>query len=165
MKRATRILLWLAAAYVSWLAMMAVHEAGHVLHAWTTGGRVVRVELPLLGFSRTDVSPNPRPAVVAWGGPVWGCLLPLAALAACPRKLPRIRSTLQLFAGFCLIANGVYLGVGWIDRVGDAGDLVRHGTPPWVLSAFGLLASAAGLYLWHRLGQVLNHEAAKSQSS
>jgi hypothetical protein len=152
MKPVARVLLWLMAAYVAWLAMMAVHEAGHVLHAWVTGGRVVHVELPLLGFSRTDVSPNPRPAAVAWGGPLWGCLLPLAAWTVCPRKAPRARATLQLFAGFCLIANGVYLGIGWIDRVGDAGDLLRRGTPVWVLVAFGLIASAAGLYLWHRIG-------------
>jgi hypothetical protein len=61
---------------------------------------------------------------------------------------------LQLFAGFCLIANGVYLGVGWIDNAGDAGDLLRRGTPVWVLVGFGLLASGGGLYLWHRLGPV-----------
>ena len=152
MRRVARVLLWLTAAYASWLAMMAVHEAGHVLHAWATGGRVVRVELPLLGFSGTDVSPNPRPAVVAWGGAAWGCLLPLAAWAVCPRKARRAGITSQLFAGFCLIANGVYLGVGWIDRVGDAGDLLRHGTPVWVLMAFGLIASGGGLYLWHRIG-------------
>jgi hypothetical protein len=145
-------MLWVVAAYITWLGMMAVHEAGHVLHAWATGGRVVRVELPLAGFSRTDVSPNPNPAAVAWGGPVWGCLLPLAAWMACPRKLHRVKTTSQSFAGFCLIANGVYLGVGWIDRVGDAGDLLRRGTPVWVLVVVGLFASSGGLYLWHQVG-------------
>jgi hypothetical protein len=152
MRGALHVLVWVTAAYVAWLAMMAVHEAGHVLHAWATGGRVVRVELPLLGFSRTDVSPNPRPGAVAWGGAVWGCLLPLAAWAASPRKAQRVRLAMQLFAGFCLIANGIYLGVGWIDGVGDAGDLMRHGTPAWVLVAFGMTATGGGLYLWHRLG-------------
>ena len=68
MRRTRHVLLWLFAAYVAWLAMLAVHEAGHVLHAAATGGKVVRVELPLLGFSQTHVAPNPRPAVVAWGG-------------------------------------------------------------------------------------------------
>jgi hypothetical protein len=146
------MLLWLTAGYVSWLAMMAVHEAGHVLHAWGTGGRVVRVELPLVGFSRTDVLPNPRPTVVAWGGAIWGCVIPLTAWALCPRRARRVRTALQWFAGFCLIANGLYLGVGWVDRVGDAGDLLRHGTPAWSLVGFGVIASGGGLYLWHRLG-------------
>ena len=153
MSRALHVLLWLLAAYVAWLAMMAVHEAGHVLHAWATGAKVVRVDLPLLGFSQTHVAPNPRPGVVAWGGPIWGCALPLAAWAACPRKLRRVRRALQAFGGFCLVANGAYLGVGWIDRVGDAGDLLRRGTPPWVLVVFGLVTTGAGLFLWHRLGQ------------
>ena len=37
--------------YPSWLAMMAVHEAGHVLHAWASGGTVSVVRVPLAGFS------------------------------------------------------------------------------------------------------------------
>src|SRR3954451_16268416 len=30
---------------LSWLGMMAVHEAGHVVAAWLTGGKIVRVVL------------------------------------------------------------------------------------------------------------------------
>ncbi len=58
----------------------------------------------------------------------------------------------QFFAGFCLIANGVYLGVGSFGGVGDAGDLLRHGSPPWMLIAFGLVSAAAGMWLWNGLG-------------
>src|SRR4051794_16539235 len=145
----------LAFAYACWLGMEAIHEAGHALHAAVSGGRVVRVDLPLAGFSRTDVSPNPHPAFVAWGGPLWGAALPLAAWAAAAALVPhggRVRRGVQFFAGFCLIANGAYLGAGWVDRVGDAGDLMRHGTPAWVLVAYGVVATGAGLFLWHRLG-------------
>src|SRR5215472_11635577 len=60
----------------SWLAMQAVHELGHVLHAWASGGTVTKVLLVPLEISRTDVSPNPHPQFVAWGGPIWGALLP-----------------------------------------------------------------------------------------
>lgn len=146
------MLLWVVAGYVAWLAMLAVHEAGHVLHAAATGGKVVRVDLPLLGFSQTHLSRNPRPGVVAWGGALWGCALPAAAWAACSSRRRRLKTSLQLFAGFCLIANGAYLGVGWINGVGDTGDLMRHGTPAWVLAIVGLTLTGAGLYLWHRLG-------------
>src|SRR5258706_15627661 len=66
--------------YPAWIAMMALHEAGHVLNALTSGGRVSSVTIPLLGFSRTDLSANPHPLWVAWGGPVWGCLFALAVL-------------------------------------------------------------------------------------
>jgi hypothetical protein len=138
--------------------MMAVHEAGHVVHAWLGGGVVDRVHVPLAGFSLTTYSVNPRPHFVAWGGPVWGCLIPLALFAALmpARRLIRRAETpvraAQFFAGFCLISNGVYLGVGWTGRSGDAGDILRHGTPVWVLVAFGVVAVMSGLYLWHRPG-------------
>ena len=66
-----RRLLILPTLYASWLTMMAVHEFGHVAHAWFSGGHVVRVIVPLLGFSRTDVFPNPSPSFVTWGGPLW----------------------------------------------------------------------------------------------
>ena len=36
----------------SWLAMQVVHEFGHVLAAWATGGEVTRVVLqPLVHFA------------------------------------------------------------------------------------------------------------------
>src|SRR4051812_23198633 len=105
--------------YAAWLVMMFVHEAGHVLHAWLSGGAVNRVHIPLVGFSQTFYSANPRPGFVAWGGPVWGCTIPLILLGLArvfrmPERVPRAA---QFFAGFCLIANGAYLGVGWISRV------------------------------------------------
>ena len=40
----------------SWLGMQAVHESGHVIGAWMTGGRVERVVLHPLTISRTDLA-------------------------------------------------------------------------------------------------------------
>ena len=40
----------------SWLGMQAVHEAGHVLGARVTGGRVERIVLYPLTISRTDLA-------------------------------------------------------------------------------------------------------------
>jgi hypothetical protein len=137
------LMLWL-----SWLGMMLVHELGHVVGAWMTGGRVERVVWHPLALSRTDVSPNPTPLVVASAVPAMGIMLPLLASLALRRT--QLRPYAAFFAGFCLIANGVYLGVGWIDRVGDAGELLRLGAPRWSLIAFGVLATAAGLGIWHR---------------
>jgi hypothetical protein len=136
-------------AYPAWLAMMALHEAGHALHAFTSGGRVARVSIPLLDFSRTDLSANPHPLWVAWGGPVWGCLIPLGLLLAA-RPLRGWRNAARTFAGFCLIANGAYIGLGPWMTAGDGHDLLRHGAPAWTLVAFGVAALAAGLLLWHR---------------
>lgn len=136
----------------SWLAMQMVHELGHVAAAKMTGGRAVRVVLHPLAISRTDVHPNPRPLAVAWAGPLVGVGLPLLALLLAKAiRLPGIH-LLRFFAGFCLVANGVYIGAGAFLAVGDAGDMLRHGSPRWVLAAFGLAAVPAGFALWHGLG-------------
>jgi hypothetical protein len=137
---------------LSWLLMMAMHEAGHVLHAWVSGGRVDHVELRPWTISRTDVGRNPHPLFVAWGGPIWGCLLPLSVWLAARLVRFRFDYLLRFFAGFCLIANGAYIGIGAVVGVGDAGDMLRHGCPVWAAVVFGFPAIACGLYLWHGLG-------------
>ena len=161
MPRVLRIIICVLALYPAWLAMMALHETGHVLHAWFSGVKVASVDLPLLGFSQTHLGRNPHPGFVAWGGAIWGSAIPLAlhALLHVRRThVPRaVAIAAQFFAGFCLIANGAYLGVGWLTRAGDAGDLVDLGNPPWVLVAFGFTTVTAGLYLWHRLGLPPTH--------
>src|SRR5947209_16580674 len=101
--------------------MQAVHESGHVLGAWLTGGRVARVVLHPLTISRTDLVSNPNPLAVVWAGPVVGAVAPLGlwGLAAAARLTAAF--VLRFFAGFCLLANGLYIGVGSLDRIGDCG--------------------------------------------
>lgn len=152
MNRFYQTLLILSTLCFSWLAMQAVHELGHVLHAWLSGGTVQKVVLHPLDISRTDVWPNPHPLFVAWGGAIWGCLLPLLLVGGVRLLRWRFWYLAAFFAGFCLLANGAYLGVGSFNGVGDAGDLLRHGAPQWVLIAFGIFASAAGFWFWHGLG-------------
>jgi len=135
-----------------WLGMMAVHELGHVVGAVVTGGTVERVVLHPLTISRTDVSPNPRPLFVVWAGPTVGVLLPLALLTVARAARWNKSYLIQFFAGFCFIANGTYIGVGSFGRIGDAGDMLRHGSPIWTLWAFGLVAFLLGLYFWNGLG-------------
>jgi hypothetical protein len=132
--------------------MQAVHETGHVVAACLTGGRVERVVLYPLTISRTDLEHNPAPLVVVWAGPVLGVLLPLGFWGAAAWYRLKGAFVLRFLAGFCLIANGVYIGGGSFDRVGDCGEMLRHGTPIWVLWLFGGMTAAAGLALWHRLG-------------
>lgn len=132
--------------------MQVAHEAGHVVGAWLTGGRVVKVVLHPLAISRTDVSPNPSPLVEIWAGPIGGVLIPLV-LWIIPFRLNHVLAAwLRFFAGFCLIANGLYIGWGMIDPVGDASDLIRNGTPAWVLGIFGAATVPGGVRLWHGLG-------------
>ena len=146
-------LLSLAALYPAWLLFEVVHESGHVLHAWVSGGTVERLELPLAGFSRTVLSLNPHPLFVAVGGPLWGALLPLAIVSAVPRRWAAARRAASAFAGLCCVGNGTYVAVGWTQSAGDAADLVRLGTPVATLVLAGSAAVAAGLWLWHGVGQ------------
>jgi hypothetical protein len=145
--------------------MMAVHEAGHVLGAWATGGTVRYVELRPWRISRTDVMPNPSPLVVAWAGPMVGVIVPsvlwgIVRVVSLPLAHPprtgdgnwKLARLLRFFAGFCLIANGAYLAFGSFDKVGDAGDLLRHSAAAWQLWLFGAVCVPAGLWLWHGLG-------------
>ncbi len=154
--RFARALVMVTVLYGAWMGMMAVHELGHVLHAGMAGVRVERVSVPLWGFSRTDVAANARPAFIAWGGAVLGCVIPLAALLAARLLRRRWFKLLLFFAGFCLIANGIYLAAGSFDRAGDAGDLIAHGAAPGSLLAFGAVTVPLGLFLWHRIGPPLD---------
>jgi sterol desaturase/sphingolipid hydroxylase (fatty acid hydroxylase superfamily) len=153
MKRSAQILLIVTFLGFCWLAMQVVHEIGHVLVARLTGGEVTKVALHPLIISRTDLGKNPHPLAVVWGGPVVGCLLPLLVFglaAAC--RSPGLY-LFRFFAGFCLVANGYYIGLGWLLANGaDPGVMREHGSPAWVLVVFGLLAVPLGMYLWHRQG-------------
>lgn len=133
--------------------MQAVHELGHVCGALLTGATIERVVLHPLTISRTDVGNNSHSLLVVWAGPLFGALLPLVVwrLAAWARN--RRAYLLRFFAGFCLVANGLYLGVGSFEAIGDAGDLLRLGCPPWQLWLFGLSTAPAGLALWHGEGR------------
>ena len=100
MQRLHQLLFVVSLVALSWLAMMAVHELGHVLGALVTGGSVERVVLHPLTISQTDVSPNPHPAFVVWLGPLFGCLLPLMLSTIVPRRFVVVRNIGRFFAVF-----------------------------------------------------------------
>jgi len=150
MKPAPRFVLALALIPVCWLGMMLVHEAGHVAGAKLTGGTVQQVVWHPLVISRTDVNPNPSPLVVVWAGPLLGTLLPMVAWGLLFRW--RCAFLIKFFAGFCLIANGAYIGYGSFEKIGDCREMLIHETPIVVLWLFGVTACSLGFYLWNGLG-------------
>ena len=152
MKRQHQAILIASTLAFSWVAMQAVHELGHVCGAWLSGGTVVEVVLRPTTLSYTRLSENPQPLLVAWMGPIVGVALPLAALVLARIIGLRSRYLFQFFAGFSLVGHGAYLGIGSIERVGDAGDMLRHGTPVLLLWLFGAITIPSGLWLWHGLG-------------
>lgn len=137
----------------SWLGMQAVHELGHVMGAWVSGGRVSCVVLHPLTISRTDLAVNPHPLIVVWAGPVLGSLIPLGLWGVAIWLRLNEAFLARFFAGFCLVTNGLYIGVGSFDRVGDCGEMLKHGSPVWALWLFGGITTLLGLVIWHRQGR------------
>jgi hypothetical protein len=147
----------------SWLGMQAIHESGHVTGAWLTGGRVARVVLHPLTISRTDLSSNPSPLVVVWSGPAMGVVAPLLIWAVATALSCRGAFILRFFAGFCCLANGLYIGVGSFGGIGDCGEMLRHGSDLWQLWLFGAITVPVGLWLWHRQSRHFGAGPAKMQ--
>jgi hypothetical protein len=134
---------------------------------WRRPGLVVAgwaMSFPL-SISRTDVDPNPHPLIVAWGGPIVGALLPLVFWTI-PVMLRHPIGFFKFFAGFCLIANGGYIGAGSFQGIGDCGQMLHHGSPIWLLWLFGLVCMAVGLWVWNGVGVyfAFNKDAVRIQS-
>lgn len=132
--------------------MQIVHESGHVVGAWLSGATVVKVVLHPLAISRTDVSPNPSPLIEIWAGPIGGVLIPLLLWSIAEHLVPPLNAWLRFFTGFCLVANGCYLGTGLFDPVGDASDLIQQGASAWHFGLFAAVTVPTGFILWHGLG-------------
>jgi hypothetical protein len=136
----------------SWLGMQAVHELGHVLGAVLTGGEVATVVLYPLTISHTELIDNPHPLVVVWAGPLVGVLLPIVIWGVLAVAGTTGAFVARFFAGFCLIANGAYIGVGSFFGAGDCGEMLRQGSNVWVLRLFGAVAVPVGFWLWNGIG-------------
>ena len=140
--------------------MQGVHELGHVLAAFVSGGNVEAIVWHFSTISRTDVRHNPAPMFVCWSGPVLGAGLPL--LIHVVMQLRNVRSSgWTFYCGFCLLANGAYLAAGSFDRIGDAGTLISLGCPIGVLWIAGCVMAGAGIQMWHRMGSVSDIGRAK----
>jgi hypothetical protein len=148
-----QVVLVVSTLAVSWLGMQAVHELGHVVGAWLTGGRVERVVLQPLSISRTDVAPNPRPLWVVWAGPSLGVLLPIGGWLLAAWRKWSAAFVCRFFAGFCLVANGLYIAIGSFWQIGDSGVMLNHAPAMWPLWLFGAVTVPAGFALWNGQGR------------
>ena len=143
--------------------MQVVHELGHICAAYFAGAQVENVVLHPLAISQTQVSDNSHPLVVVWLGPIVGVVLPLVAFAiAKAMKSPGVY-LFRFFAGFCLIANGVYIAFGPGEGGADTGVMMHHGSPRWLMVLFGVACAAGGLSLWNGLGRYFGLGEAKGK--
>jgi hypothetical protein len=150
----SQLFTFIIATILSWYGMMMLHETGHCVGALLSGGAIESVDIPLLGFSQTHYRENPHPLFTVWAGPVGGALFALFLFGLCIFLKGRTKQLVLYFCGFSLIANGIYIGVGGFDRVGDCAVLLNHGASLWHLVLFGIVTVCLGGYCWHRMGAV-----------
>lgn len=146
-------LLILSTILASWLGMQMVHELGHMSAAKWIGAKIDHIALHPLTISHTDVGPNSHPLLVVWAGPVVGVTLPLLLWGAALLARSKQSFLLRFFAGFCLVANGAYIGVGSFFGIGDCGEMLRNGSSEWMLRTFGVTAAVLGFTLWNGQGK------------
>ncbi|MDR1478677.1 MAG: hypothetical protein LBJ00_07020 [Planctomycetaceae bacterium] len=133
---------------ICWFGMEAVHEFGHVWAAWCSGAIVERVVL--LPISRTDIVDVKYPLFIYGAGASFGAIFPVLLWLVLKLFRVKVVYLFRFFAGFCLIANGAYIGCDF-SVVGptDAGLLFEHGANRIILVLFGLVCVSGGLFLWH----------------
>lgn len=139
----------LITAILCWYPFMCLHELGHILSAQFTGGRIQEIILVPWKFSQTVIRHSHHPLIDAWAGPLLGVTLPLFAYSL-HKKFKRENDFLSILTGFCLMANGLYIGLGWIDKVGHAGDIITHNFSIISMILFGIISSTTGLFIWHQ---------------
>jgi hypothetical protein len=139
------ILLFLVAC---WFGMQVVHELGHVLGAWCSGAMVERVVM--LPISRTDTANVEYPLLVYGAGALFGAVFPVLLWLIVRQFRWKTAYLFRFFAGFCLVANGAYIGCDFsVTGPTDAGLLIEHGANRLLLILFGIVCVATGLFLWH----------------
>ncbi len=128
-------------------AATALHELGHALAAWMTGGAVQTMILHPFSTSFTEIASDPHPRITHIAGVVFG---PAVALLGVWVAWP-VRSAycmpIHLTGVTALASSGIYLLIGTVMGVGDADDLLRMGVPAFPLILGGSLLLAGSLML------------------
>ncbi|MCL2005831.1 MAG: hypothetical protein FWG73_06665 [Planctomycetaceae bacterium] len=143
--RGGAILLFLTAC---WFGMLAVHELGHIMAACASGA--VIEQIIVFPISWTKIRNVEYPLFVYGAGAVAGTMLPLFIWLLARWFRLKTEYLFRFFAGFCLIANGAYIGCDFSTTgPSDAGLLIEYGANRLVLVIFGVFCICVGLFLWH----------------
>lgn len=128
----------------AWLSCMLIHELGHVLGAWATGGRLVLVNVRPFVFSTTLVEPNPMPGVVLWSGFLLGWLVALFAIPLWRVHVHPVGPIAKAWSAYCWLSMGSYLALAMGERFSDTGLLLKLGWSPLLLCCVGGGVAVAG---------------------
>lgn len=125
---------------IAWGVMTFTHEMGHVVAGWISGATLTDLDLAPWRLPFSLHAPDPYPLVTLWGGPLIGIFAPMVTAALVRRPW------CWFIADFCLLANGIYLALAWIegDRFLDTPRLLESGTPPILIALYCLLTIGFG---------------------
>lgn len=123
-----------------WIVMTFTHETGHLIGGYVSGANLVDYEIAPWRLPYSLHSPDPRPLVTLWAGPIAGVAIPV--LLAC---ILRCRWAWTI-ADFCVLANGCYLAVAWIsgDHLLDTPRLLGAGASPTSIALFCIVSIGVG---------------------
>jgi len=131
---------------VSWCVMVVSHETGHIIGGNCGGGTMIDADIRPWHLPYSIFDPDPHPLITLWSGLLLGVTFPLL-LAIVGR-----RHELWFVAGFCMLANGLYIGTGWVagDRYLDTTRLLDHGCSPILIALYCLLTIGFGYASFRR---------------
>lgn len=125
-----------------------LHEAGHVLGVWCTGGHASGIVIHPFSWSHAHAFSINHEGVVIWAGSVLGSLFGiLVTLSVLKWRRPGLLIPLLVGVVAC-IYNGVYLLLGSVFKLGGDGTLLSaEYAPAAVVAAAGLLMVCIGMLL------------------
>ncbi len=137
---ANRVSKLVALLIAAWCVMTFVHESGHILCGWASGGTLTAVDLLPWHLPYSVFQPDPHPLVTLWGGLILGVVIPSSCALV-------IRTDWAWFiAHFCTLANGAYIATAWATRDGylDTTKLLEHGAHPASIAVYCVVTIAVG---------------------
>jgi len=139
--------LLLAALFAATNIAKFLHEIGHALGAWSTGGIVRGLVIHPFSWSYA-LAVSPRDDVTIWAGSILGCLFGiLITFSVFKWRSGRLLIPLLVGPVTCL-CNGSYLVLGSVFHLpGDGSVLAARYAPAGVVAAVGLLMLCAGMLL------------------
>lgn len=137
-----------------------LHEAGHILGAWCTGGDVSGIVIHPFSWSYAHAFSINHEGVVIWAGSVLGSLFGIPiTLSVLKWRRPGLLIPLLVGVVAC-IDNGAYLLLGSVFKLGGDGTVLSaEYAPAAAVAAAGLLMVCTGMLLAIPLISVLGLRA------
>lgn len=124
----------------------AIHELGHAIGTWITGGDVYRIYLHPFLPGHCYHSETVHPGITTWAGALFSvCVGMILIIALWRRRAPRFAPFFAIGV-FSLLGNGSYFIVGLLSRFGDPWYIVRRlGASAAGPISFGIISIGIGV--------------------